>query len=176
MLLVLNEEHGTIGGLAESLDAAIELTTRYYTANTSPTSASRLEIGPDPILSASPPADWNEDPGVIPADQFVGIQLDGPIGHTFDIGEPEGRYVTSSYIAHTTGKVAPWSLAKLRVRRVVLPEALDSDSAATWPDDGTQRIFSMPGFYSLDLAKVTSQAESPAIRPLLTLSAVAIFR
>lgn len=157
VLLVLNEEHGAIGGLAETLDAAIELTTRRYTYTNPATSASRLEVGPDPVLETSLPGIW-KDPTASRATQFFGIQLDGPIGHTFDIGEPEGRYVTSSYIAHAVGKIAPWSLAKVRVRRVVLPEALDSDGVGA-PNDGTQQIFSMPGFYSLDTTKVSNQTK-----------------
>lgn len=148
VLMVLNEEHGAVGGLAESLDAAIELTTRNYTAPAVRTER-RLEVGPDPVSLTSLPKDWGTAPSLPGAGEFVGIRLDGPIGHTFDIGEPEGRYVASSYMAHATGNVTPWSLAKLRVRRVVLPEALAPGGAATSPDDGTQRIFTMNAFCSL---------------------------
>ncbi len=55
----------------------------------------------------------------------VPLRIDGPIGYGFDMGTEAGRFGTAGYLLSPVSPQAkPWSLIKLRFRRLEAPEAL----------------------------------------------------
>lgn len=79
------------------------------------------EHGPDPVRSAA-----GSEGALLP------IRVDGPIGYTFDVGTEAGRFDHSGFLVspvrlHRDEPSAawPWSLVKLRCRRLEAPEGID---------------------------------------------------
>jgi hypothetical protein len=79
------------------------------------------EWGPDPIRS-----------GAGSGGKIIPLRVDGPIGYTFDLGSEAGRFDHAGLVISPTGQdVSPWSLMKLRFRRLEAPEGIDPATALT---------------------------------------------
>lgn len=111
LLVVLNEEVDTISPLLTRLEAGIEVVTRKWEDGTA---ESRLEFGPDPILSCK-----------AQSGTFVGLSCVGPLGHTFDTDSREPYFVGMSYVVKASPVMQAWDMAKLSFRRLLLPELMD---------------------------------------------------
>ncbi|WP_148028742.1 hypothetical protein [Burkholderia pseudomallei] len=110
LLVVLNEEIGTTHPLVTQLEAEVEVVHREWVNQ----SVSKLEHGPDPILS-----------GKAQSGKFVGLSCVGPLGHTFDTDTREPYFVGTSYLVRSAGILEAWEFAKLSFRRVLLPEMME---------------------------------------------------
>ncbi|WGD31066.1 hypothetical protein AncyloWKF20_04345 [Ancylobacter sp. WKF20] len=72
------------------------------------------EVGPDPIRT-----------GRAHSGDAIPLSLDGPIGYSFDRGNPVGPFNHASVIVTPRGgDLAPWSMIKLKFRREEDPEGL----------------------------------------------------
>ncbi|MCA9258653.1 MAG: hypothetical protein KDA61_05615, partial [Planctomycetales bacterium] len=150
LLVVLDDTWFSYGGLAEVLEAEISMASDYYRDNTaSEPVAFRPEFGPDPTLTNR---GWTKvdvgeaaegDPDELHApSEALSMQIVGPIGHTFDTGAEAPLYNATSFILRPPGVDAvdgqgtaagesdpwygdslAWYFAKIRFRRVLLPEA-----------------------------------------------------
>ena len=155
LLVVLNEQWGQTGGLAETLEANIEPISRDYD-NDDIVSAS--EHGADPIDTPVP------DPP-LPQTNSVGVY--GPIGHTFDIGAREPGFVAASFFVRTSEILSPFGFAKLQFRRVLLPEYMDGyflpqpgiDPAASLENRYPRALLNPSGVPSLDATTVAQWGE-----------------
>lgn len=79
------------------------------------------EHGPDPTRS-----------GTGSEGELLPIRVDGPIGYTFDAGTEAGRIDHTGFLVSPVRPRAwPWSLVKLRCRRIEAPEGLDPASVLT---------------------------------------------
>jgi hypothetical protein len=106
-----------------ALGRAIELprelaALQVYLAGTDKPSADTLkhwqEYGPDPIRT-----------GAAHDGQPVLLRTDGPVGYTFDVGTEAGRFDHAGLlISPVRQQVEPWSMIKLRFRRLEAPEGL----------------------------------------------------
>jgi hypothetical protein len=149
LLVVLDDAWYSYGGLAEALEAEISTASDYYRESTgSEPVVLRPEFGPDPTLTHR---GWTKvdvgeatagDPDEFePPAQALSMQVVGPIGHTFDTGAEAPLYNATSFILRppgvnavdgkggTPGESDPWYgdslawyFAKVRFRRVLLPE------------------------------------------------------
>lgn len=120
LLVVLNEELETTSPLLTRLEAGIEVVTRTWADGTT---RSLLEFGPDPILS-----------GDAQAGTFVGLSCIGPLGHTFDTDTREPYFVGTSYLVRSSQVLQAWEMAKLRFRRLLLPELMAGYFGAATPN------------------------------------------
>lgn len=136
LLVMLNEEWGMVGGLAESLEVTVHAVERRYTDKLSKT---REESSYDVIVSGRPLTD-----------PIGALRTLGPLGHTFDTDSNEPLFVTASFIVRTPQKVEPGTLVKLALRRVLLPEMMDgyygepNTAAATTLDGRYSRLVLAP--------------------------------
>lgn len=134
LLVVLNEEWGTVAGLAESLEVFVDSVERDYSVGGQTVWKTREESSRDVMVSGKPL--------LAPVGSLAVI---GPLGHTFDTDSREPLFVASSFIVQAPAGVEPWTLLKLAVRRVLLPELMEGyydapDADATTVDERYQRI------------------------------------
>lgn len=150
LLVVLDDAWFSYGGLAEALEAEISSASDYYRDNTGTEPVvSRPEFGPDPTLTNR---GWTKgdvgeatvvDPDYLdPPSKALSMQIVGPIGHTFDTGAEAPLFNATSFILRPPnvdavdgqgvppghpddwyGNSLAWYFAKVRFRRVLLPEA-----------------------------------------------------
>ncbi len=150
LLVVLDDAWFSYGGLAEALEAEISMASDYWRENPgSEPVVFRPEFGPDPTLTNR---GWTKvdvgesaegDPDDLePPSKALSMQIVGPIGHTFDTGAEAPLYNATSFILRPPGVDAvdgqgtaagesdpwygdslAWYFAKVRFRRVLLPEA-----------------------------------------------------
>jgi len=127
ILAVTNERWGLAGGPAEILDASVEIAQRSIP----PTNYALPEFGPDPLLFAlEPPYDEKDPKRIGNGLRYLPVTAIGPIGHTFDSGADAPMFVNSSFVVPAPDATEPgldgrrwaWSMAKLRFRRMILPE------------------------------------------------------
>ncbi len=109
LLVVLNEQWGLRGGMAETLECVVEPVTRKLAAG----QETRSEFGHDPIVSG------------VSADNLDSLPTLGPLGHTFDTDTREPLFAATSFVVRASSALAPWDFAKLSFRRVLLPELMD---------------------------------------------------
>ncbi len=85
------------------------------------------ELAPDPVRTAA-----------AASGEPVAIRCDGPVGYTFDPEGESGRYDHAGLlVSPVADRVRPWSMAKLRFRRVEAPELSEDPSGlhpAAWKD------------------------------------------
>ncbi|NKK01231.1 hypothetical protein GFL63_20985 [Rhizobium leguminosarum bv. viciae] len=79
--------------------------------------------------------EWGHDPvktGEGSDGELVLLRSDGPIGYTMDIGVEVGRFDHAGLlITPLSPVISPWSLVKLRFRRLEAPEGFDPATALT---------------------------------------------
>ncbi len=128
LLVVLNEPWYSFGGLREKLEA------RVVVVETEGSNPKKLdELGPDPILSGKR---W-------PEGKKVSLEMEQPIGHTFDTDADAPLFVASSFrmtirdtsSSGTLVKDFSWYMAKVHFRRslTVQGKAKPIESAFTDP-------------------------------------------
>lgn len=111
LLVLLNEEWHLVGGLAETLEASVDVVDRDYGKNVRLT---RPEYGPDPIVSGAA------------ADRTLPhLPVTGPLGLTFDPDTSEALFVATAYVVHTDAALPPFGMAKLALRRVLDPTLME---------------------------------------------------
>ena len=129
LLAVLDEPAFAVGGLAEAVEADVVRVDDPWEAQTG---VSRPEFGPDPTLRSQ---GWTKaakgGTGDAPPDDALPVDVEGPIGHTFDTTADAPLYATSSYFVRPPD-VTPiqndpslaWYFAKVRLRRLLRPEGM----------------------------------------------------
>ncbi|MDZ4853231.1 MAG: hypothetical protein SGI77_28410 [Pirellulaceae bacterium] len=150
LLVVLDDAWFSYGGLAEALEAEISMASDYYRDEPAlEPVVFRPEFGPDPTLTnrgwtkvdVGEAAEGAPDELEAPS-KALSMQIVGPIGHTFDTGAEAPLFNATSFILRPPGVDAvdgqgtaagesdpwygdslAWYFAKVRFRRVLLPEA-----------------------------------------------------
>ena len=128
LLVLLNERLYDKKNFADGVEVVIEMARHPYTPaeqqtdqdpdGPAPTAIERLkywqEIGPDPIRTHA-----GSEGRIIP------LRMDGPIGYGSDAGTETETFTSASFLLNPAGeRIAPWTFAKLRLRRLESPEAM----------------------------------------------------
>ncbi len=178
LLVVLDDSWFARGGLAEVLDAEIAEGADYFDTTGADAPLRRPEFGPDPTLTgkgwtraAVGEPDPDGHPNAVPK-QSLAMNVVGPIGHTFDTDADAPLYNASSFIVRpprTAGILGgtsagldsslDWYFAKVRFRRLLLPEAaadyrLPTPQTIRDPVDVPLQL-SPEGAWSVDVAMLT---------------------
>jgi hypothetical protein len=142
LLVILDGAFGDVGGVAEWLDAGVDVVQReLHPANfpggpptDAPVAADdptrvvvrRAEIGADPLLRPYPR-------GIDPAKpkegyRFLPLRATGPLGHTFDTAATVGLFNATSFVIEPPQIAAAdsgaWWMAKLKLRRTIMAEGI----------------------------------------------------
>lgn len=118
LLALIAEPMHANGHFGDGVAVAVEVARHPYPAFQRDRAATNLapekklkylpEVGPDPIRS-----------GIAHPGDAIALRLDGPIGYGFDLGSEAGRFTHSGYlVSPVRHKLAPWSMIKLKMRRL----------------------------------------------------------
>jgi len=162
LLVVLDGAFGDVGGVAEWLDAGVEVVERTIpyvigqqpndavpapTLTSPPTNSPpniekflvrRAEIGADPILRAGPRGDSSgSPPASVEGYRFMPLEVSGPLGHTFDTAATVGLFNATSFVIEPPQIAAhdpgAWWMAKLKLRRTIMAEGIALPSGTIDP-------------------------------------------
>jgi hypothetical protein len=110
LLAVLGEPWYALGGLAEQLTAEIETAENPD----APAAGTLSQFGPDPILTSKPAA---------VSGHKTAVDLQGPVGHTFDRSSDAPLFAASSFIVSPPAQGDfSWYFAKIHFRRTLDPD------------------------------------------------------
>ena len=135
LLIALDERWGETGGLAEWLDVMLEtVTVPRRPGDDPPNPAQRPQYGPDPSVRGA-----GADTSTLP------IELIGPIGHSFDTDTRSPLLVNSSFVLELgeVGEDRAFDMAKLRFRRILLPEGTADPATIDASPDAPVTRFSL---------------------------------
>lgn len=142
LLVMLNERLYDKMNFADGVEAVVEMARHPYTqaeqqdiedpggAATTPLERLKYwqELGPDPIRTH----EGNEG-------RIIPLRMDGPIGYGTDQGTETGSFASASFLLNPAGeRIAPWTLAKLRLRRLESPEAMFTPEPNGFPPKVTR--------------------------------------
>lgn len=105
------------------------------------------EWAPDPARTADPS-------GVDP----VALRFDGPVGYTLDTPGQAGRYAHAGLLVSPVGdRLRPWSMIKLRFRRLEVPELMDVSAVAL---DDQWSVRNLDSAWAFGIAALTGDVEA----------------
>jgi hypothetical protein len=138
LLVVLDDAWYAYGGLAEALEAEIVEVSDYWDTAGGSAPVKRPEFSPSPTHTGRAwiKRDVGEGADDSPPTRALPMELVGPIGHTFDTDADSPLFNASSFVLRppaVRGVNLPngstesldWYFAKIRFRRVLIPEACD---------------------------------------------------
>ena len=120
--IMRTDERSLYAGLGETVEVDLVDARPYTSDHVGVTDLRLSEIGPNPIFESKP--------AISELDEY-GLESSAPFGITFDIGNNPKVAQTAICVFPQSSK-GRWFLAKIRTRRVVLPETL-IDYLADWP-------------------------------------------
>jgi hypothetical protein len=160
LLVVLNGAFGDVGGVAEWLDAGVDVIEQKIPVAafspgqpppdsvpvpTQPHASTkvmlrRAEIGADPLVRRGPRGDDKAGGPLSPIAGygFMPLQVTGPLGHTFDTAATVGLFNATSFVVEppqvTAADPGAWWMAKLKLRRTIMAEGIAQGTPVTFTD------------------------------------------